>query len=190
MRKNALTVLGVVALLALVASGAAWANLMHGERVKVKLGTIPGVKTSASGDAVFELSKDGKTIHYKLNLKKIDNATMAHVHAVGDNGTPAEILVWIYPTEGMAPSLREGSYSGTLAEGNITADKLSGPMKGGTVKDLFEENRIRDGRRGDPHETERERRIVGRPQGGKEGQDGKEDAVRHRIRVLTGDPCR
>jgi hypothetical protein len=25
-----------------------------------------------------------------------------------------------------------------LAEGNITADKLSGPMKGGTVKDLFE----------------------------------------------------
>ena len=138
MRKNALTVLGVVALLTLVASSAAWANMMHGEQVKVILGTIPSVKTSASGDAVFELSKDGKTIHYKLNLKKIDNATMAHVHAVGDNGTPAEILVWIYPTEGMAPSLREGSYSGTLAEGSITADKLTGPLKGGTVKDLFE----------------------------------------------------
>jgi len=138
MRKYALTGLGVVALLALVASGAAWANMMHGEKVKVTLGTIPGVKTSASGDAVFELSKVGKTVHYKLTLKKIDNATMAHVHAVGDNGTPAEILVWIYPTEGMSPSLREGSYSGTLAEGNITADKLSGPLKGGTVKDLFE----------------------------------------------------
>ena len=138
MRRNALTVLGVVALLTLIASGAAWANMMHGEQVKVTLGTIPSVKTSASGDAVFELSKDGKTIHYKLNLKKIDNATMAHVHAVGDNGTPAEILVWIYPTSGMAPSLREGNYSGTLAEGDITADKLSGPMKGGSVKDLFE----------------------------------------------------
>jgi len=138
MRKYALTVLGVVALLALVASGAAWANMMHGERVKVTLGTMPGVKTSANGDAVFELSKDGKTIHYKLNLKNIDNATMAHVHAVGDNGTPAAILVWIYPTNGMAPSLREGSFTGTLAEGDITADKLSGPMKGGTVKELFE----------------------------------------------------
>jgi hypothetical protein len=75
---------------------------------------------------------------YKLTLKKIDNATMAHVHVVGDNGTPAAILVWIYPTTGMAPSLREGSFSGTLAEGDITADKLLGPMKGGTVKELFE----------------------------------------------------
>ena len=138
MRKIVLTVLGVVAFLACIASGAAWANLMHGERVKVKLGTVPGVKTSASGDAVFELSKDGMTLHYKLTLKKIENATMAHVHAVGDNGTPAAILVWIYPTNGMAPSLREGSFSGTLAEGDITADKFSGPMKGGTVKELFE----------------------------------------------------
>jgi CHRD domain len=138
MRKIVLTVLGVVAFLAFIASGAAWANLMHGERVKVKLDTISGVKTSASGDAVFELSKDGMTLHYKLALKKIDNATMAHVHVVGDNGTPAAILVWIYPTKGMAPSLKEGSFSGTLAEGDITADKLLGPMKGGTVKELFE----------------------------------------------------
>jgi hypothetical protein len=138
MRKIVLTVLGVVAFLAFIATGAAWANLMHGERVKVKLGTIPGVKTSASGDAVFKLSKDGMTIHFKLTLKKIDNATMAHVHVVGDNGTPAAILAWIYPTTGMAPSLREGSFSGTLAEGDITADKLLGPLKGGTVKDLYE----------------------------------------------------
>ena len=138
MRRFVYRVLGVVALLAFVASGAAWANRMHGERVKVKLNTISGVKTSASGDAVFELGKDGKTIHYKLTLKKIDNATMAHVHAVGDDGTPAAILVWVYPMEGNAPSLREGSFSGTLAEGDITADKLAGPLKGGTVKDLFE----------------------------------------------------
>jgi len=138
MRKIVLTVLGVVAFPAFIASGAAWANVMHGEQVKVKLGTIPGVKTSASGDAVFELSKDGMTLHYKLTLKKIENATMAHVHVVGDNGTPAAILVWIYPTTGMAPSLREGSFSGTLAEGDITADKLSGPLKSGTVKELFE----------------------------------------------------
>ena len=137
MRKIAVTVLGVVALLACIASGAAWAK-MDGGRVKVKLGTIPGVKTSASGDAAFELSKDGMTLHYKLTLKKIVNATMAHVHVVGDDGTPAAILVWIYPTTGMAPSLKEGSFSGTLAEGDITADKLAGPLKGGTVKDLFE----------------------------------------------------
>jgi len=138
MRKYALTVLSVFALLAFVASGAAWANEMHGERVKVKLGAMPGVKTGASGEAAFELSKDGKTLHYKLTVKNIDNAMMAHVHAVGDNGTPASILAWVYPTNGTAPSLREGSFSGTLAEGNIAADKMSGPMKGGSVKELFE----------------------------------------------------
>ncbi|RJP23271.1 MAG: CHRD domain-containing protein [Deltaproteobacteria bacterium] len=138
MRRIVFTVSGIVALLAFVSSGSALANRMHGEKVKVKLGAVPGVKTSASGDAVFVLSKDGKTLHYKLNLKKIDNATMAHVHAVGDDGTPAAILTWIYPTGGTAPSLKEGSFSGTLAEGDITADKLAGPLKGGTLKDLFE----------------------------------------------------
>ena len=138
MRKIGLSVLGVVAFLAFLASGASWANVMHGEHVKVKLGSIPGVKTSASGDAVFELGKDGKTLHYKLRLENIENATMAHVHVVGDDGTPAAILVWIYPTNGMAPSLREGSFSGMLAEGDITADKLVGPLKGGSVKELFE----------------------------------------------------
>ncbi len=138
MRKILSTVLGVVAVLAFVASGAAWANVTPGEKVKVRLGSIPGVKTSASGDAVFELSKDGTTLHYKLTLKKIDNATMAHVHVVGSNGTPAEILTWIYPAGGSAPSLKEGSFSGTLAEGDITADKLVGPIKGKTVKELYE----------------------------------------------------
>jgi hypothetical protein len=138
MRKILSTVLGVVAVLAFAASGAAWANVMHGEKVKVTLGTIPGVKTSASGDAVFELSKDGTTLHYKLTLKKIENATMAHVHVVGDNGTPAEILTWIYPAGGTAPSLKEGSFTGTLAEGDITADKLAGPLKGKTVKELYD----------------------------------------------------
>jgi hypothetical protein len=34
MRKYVLTVLGVVALVAFAASGAAWANMMHGEQVK------------------------------------------------------------------------------------------------------------------------------------------------------------
>ncbi len=138
MKRILLTILGVVAFLAFIAPGAARANAMHGEQVKVKLDPVSGVKTSASGDAVFELGKDGKTLHYKLTLKKIDNATMAHVHVVGDNGTPAAILTWIYPTSGMAPSLRKGSFSGTLAEGDITADNLQGPLKGGTVKELFE----------------------------------------------------
>ena len=188
MRKYALTVLGVVALLALVASGAAWANMMHGEQVKVSLGTIPSVKTSASGDAVFELSKDGKTIHYKLTLKKIDNATMAHVHAVGDNGTPAEILVWIYPNERYGAFPPGGKLFRNAGGRGHHRRQTLGTDEGRNRQGPVREDRVRDGRRRDPHETERGGRVVGRPQGGKEGQDGNEDAVR--LGVLTVHPSR
>jgi hypothetical protein len=138
MRKSLLALSGIVALVALVAGGASWANWMHKGQTKVALPAVPGVKTSAGGDAVFDLSKDGKTLHYKLNLKNIENVTMAHVHAVGADGTPAAILAWLDPVNGTAPSLRPGKFSGKLAEGSITADKLGGPLKGGTVKELFE----------------------------------------------------
>ena len=139
MRKFVLASFSVVAIVAFAAAGVSWANRMHGEHTKVTLAAVPGVKTSASGDAVFTLSKDGKTLNYKLNVKKIENVTMGHVHAVGADGMPAEILVWIYPAKGTEPALKAGSFSGKLAEGAITADKLAGPLKGGSVRDLFEQ---------------------------------------------------
>jgi hypothetical protein len=139
MRKFALSLIGVVAVAAFAASGASWANILHGERVKVTLSAVPGVTTSAGGDASFELSKDGKRIHYRLNLNKIENVTMAHVHAVGADGTPAAILTWTYPAKGEAPALKAGGFSGKLVEGDITEASLSGPLKGSTVKALFEQ---------------------------------------------------
>ena len=39
---------------------------------------------------------------------------------------------------GESPSLRKGNFTGTLAEGSLTAEKLAGPMKGKTPKDVFE----------------------------------------------------
>jgi hypothetical protein len=139
MRKIVLAMLGLFAVAAFVAAGPAYANRMHGEKVKVKLSAVPSVKTSAGGEAVFVLGKDGGTIRYTLDLKKIENATMAHVHAVGADGTPAAILAWIYPATGEKPSLKSGKFSGKLSEGSITAANLSGPMKGKEVKELFEQ---------------------------------------------------
>jgi hypothetical protein len=85
------------------------------------------------------LGKDGSTLHYKLHLENAENVTMAHVHVVGDDGTPAAIIVWLYPTSGEKPSTKEGTFSGTLAEGDITPDQLSGAWKGKPVKEVFEE---------------------------------------------------
>jgi len=137
MRKSVFVPLAGLFVGAFFVAGIALAGGMHGEKVSIKLTPVPKVKTSATGTATFELAKDGTALHYKLDLKGIRDVTMAHVHEVGDDGTPAAVITWLYPTTGNAPSLREGVLKGTLAEGEITADKLSGPMKGKTVKDLY-----------------------------------------------------
>jgi hypothetical protein len=137
MRRNMPVSLVVFASLTLLAAGVAAAGEMHGGKVEVKLSPAPNVKSSAGGTATFELGKDGNTIHYKLDVGKIENVTMAHVHQVGDQGVPGPVLVWLFPTTGMTPTLREGKVEGTLAEGDITADKLVGPSKGKPMKELL-----------------------------------------------------
>jgi hypothetical protein len=139
MRRTGRFSLGLFSAVLLLAAGVALAAGKPDGKVTVKLTPVPNVKSSANGTATFEMSKDGNAIHYKLNVGKIENVTMAHVHEVGDNGTPAAVLTWVYPAKGEAPSLREGKTNGTLAEGDITADKLSGPLKGKSVKELYEE---------------------------------------------------
>ena len=137
MRKSVFVSLAALSVSAFFIAGIALAGGMHGEKVGIKLTPAPKVKTSAGGTATFELAKDGSAIHYKLDLKGIKNVTMAHVHAVGDDGTPAAVLTWLYPTTGNAPALREGPFDGTIAEGDVTAEKLGGPLKGKTAKDLY-----------------------------------------------------
>ena len=138
MRRTAIFSLAMVVLAAVCVAGVSSAAMKHDGKVGIKLGAVPNVKTAATGGATFVLGKDGESIDYKLHVKNLENATMAHVHQVGDDGTPAAILVWIYPTTGEAPTLKEGKFSGTLAEGTLTADKLAGPMKGKPVKEVFE----------------------------------------------------
>jgi CHRD domain. len=138
MRRTLILSLATIVLAAFCAAGVSFAREKVGDKVAIKLGAVPKVKTQANGEATFVLAKDGSTIHYKLHVEKLENATMAHIHAVGDDGSPAEILAWLYPTTGESPSLRKGKFTGTLAEGTLTGEKLSGPMKGKTTKDVFE----------------------------------------------------
>lgn len=137
MRKTVLVPLMVFALSVFVLTGMSRAG-MDEEKVQVKLTGIPDVKTAATGEATFTLAKDGASIHYKLHLDKIENVTMSHIHAVGEGGKRGAVITWLYPSTGGPPSLKEGNFSGSLAEGDITPDKLAGDWKGKSVKDLFE----------------------------------------------------
>jgi hypothetical protein len=91
--------------------------------------TPMAVKTKAGGEADFKISKDGKELSYILKVKDIENATAAHIH-MGKKGEEGA------PVVGLFKGPKEGKFSGVLAKGTITDDKLVGPLAGKTVEDL------------------------------------------------------
>ncbi len=86
---------------------------------------VDPVVTDATGQAVFQLSKDGSSLSYKLIVANIDNVRMAHIHLApaGQNGG---VVVWLYPS-GPPPILIEGTFNGVLAEGVITDANVVDP---------------------------------------------------------------
>src|SRR3989442_2856913 len=51
--------------------------------------------TNARGVAIFELSADRESIHYKVIAANINNVIMAHIH-LGDANTARPVLGWLY----------------------------------------------------------------------------------------------
>jgi hypothetical protein len=122
MKKFRVTVFVFLFLVLLVSIGIA------GERsFKAKLlgsEVVLPVKTTAEGEAIFQLSKDGRELTYKLTVADIENVTAAHIHygKMGKNGPPVVNL--------FTGSKKEGKFSGTLSEGRIMANDLMGELKG------------------------------------------------------------
>jgi Cu/Zn superoxide dismutase len=88
-------------------------------------------ESKASGKATFKLSKDGTTLHYKLQVKNIVDANAAHIHLAkkGSDGPPVA---------GLFASEKKGKFSGVLAEGTLTDKDLMGTLQGKTMKDLID----------------------------------------------------
>jgi hypothetical protein len=103
-------------------------GIAAGEQVfKAKLSggeVVPPVKTVAKGEAMFQLSKDGNELTYKLTVTNIENVTAAHIHdgKYGKNGPPIVSL--------FTGPKKDHEFTGTLAEGKITAKDLMGRLKG------------------------------------------------------------
>jgi len=98
---------------------------------------VPPNESIAQGQAIFQLSKDGTELSYKLIVANLENLHMAHIHRApaGSNGG---VVVWLYPS---APPMMmiPGTTNGILAEGVITAANLSGTLAGQPLSALINE---------------------------------------------------
>ena len=97
---------------------------------------VPPSETRAQGQAIFQISKDGTVLHYKLIVTNIENVTMAHIH-LAPAGANGPVVAWLYPSAPPA-QLIPGRSNGPLAQGTITADDLVGPLKDLPLADLLE----------------------------------------------------
>lgn len=97
---------------------------------------VPANGSIAQGQAVFQLSKDGTELSYKLIVADLENVRMAHIHLAlpGVNGG---VVAWLYPS---APPmvLIPGTTNGILAEGVIVASNLTGALAGKPLSDLID----------------------------------------------------
>lgn len=87
---------------------------------------VPAVETNATGQAIFQLSKDGMTLSYKLIVANINDVRMAHIH-LAPAGVNGGVVVWLYPASA-PPVLIPGKSNGILAQGEITEADVTGAL--------------------------------------------------------------
>lgn len=133
MRKSGSLSLLLAILLVLAGSAIALAD-EAGKRYSAELAGQGG--SMASGKATFELDKGGTVLHYKLVVSNISDLTMAHIH-LAPPGKDGPVAAWLYPSS-PPPMPKEGKFDGTLAEGDIKAEKLEGDLKGKPLSALIE----------------------------------------------------
>lgn len=99
---------------------------------------VPPRETQATGQAIFQLSKDGTELSYKLIVANLENLHMAHIH-IAPAGSNGGVVAWLYPS---APPMQliPGVTNGILAEGVITQANMvgTGPNLGLTLEGLID----------------------------------------------------
>lgn len=92
---------------------------------------VPPVETEATGTLLLSYDPDADTLTFSLGIDSLSDPTVAAIFegAEGEEGA-AIVNLFAGPAE-------EGSFSGTLAEGTLTADDLTGSLEGGTLGDLI-----------------------------------------------------
>ena len=93
---------------------------------------VPARDTKARGNAIYTVSDDGLSIHYKLIVANIDNVIQAHIH-IAPKGLNGGIVVFLH--ELVPPG--GGPSNGLIREGTITAANLIGSLAGQPLSALI-----------------------------------------------------
>ncbi len=94
---------------------------------------VPARDSLARGEAVFQLSRDGSEMRYRLIAANIDNVVAAHIHC-GAPGVNAPVGVNLFV--GGAPG--SGAFNGVLAEGVITGPNPGNGCGWMTLQDVVD----------------------------------------------------
>ena len=137
MKKKFSDVIGGVAILGLISLASAFEARSFDQNFYCPL-TLRG---EPSARASLRLNEDEGSLAYTLEVKKVKDITMAHLHLgkVGEISTP---VAWLYP-DSPPPRLIPGEFDGVLAKGVVTAEDLIGPLRSKPLSALID--RIRAG---------------------------------------------
>jgi hypothetical protein len=91
---------------------------------------VPPTTSTGTAKCTLTLSPDGKTMHFVLTVNNVVNITASHIH-LGATGANGPVIVPLY----LGPA-KTGSFTGSLAEGDITASTLVGSLQGKSLSDL------------------------------------------------------
>lgn len=83
-----------------------------------------GFYQKPKGEARFKLAKDEQSIDYVLEVENVKNVTSAFIH-LGREGYDGPPVATLYAGPEMA-----GFFSGVLARGTISANDLTGDLRG------------------------------------------------------------
>jgi hypothetical protein len=136
MRRSLFVILATLAALALVTTAAMGASQRNFVAPLSGDEEVPPVETQARGVGIFQLSRDGTELSYRLIASNIENVTQAHIH-FGPAGVNGPVVAWLYPS-GPPPELIPGRHDGVLATGTITEGDLVGPLAGEPLSVLVE----------------------------------------------------
>jgi hypothetical protein len=136
MRRRTLAGSAVLVILLVLTSAVAFAAVQNYRTHLNGDNEVPVRVTNAQGQATLKLNKERTSLHYKLNVANITNVNQAHLHLGPADGT-GPIVVWLYPSAPPAVQI-PGRTQGTLAEGDITAANLVGPLAGQPLQALVD----------------------------------------------------
>jgi hypothetical protein len=88
---------------------------------------VPTRDCPGQGQAVFQLSKDGTELSYRLIASNINNVVAAHIH-IGPLGVNGPVVLFLFGSPPVPPG--GGAQNGVLGEGTATAADLVGPLTG------------------------------------------------------------